>query len=327
MELLTDRIKKYIDSLEFSKVKSLISRLAKEDIEQFELDESVCKKILFEKITDGYDEYVVNCIKPGIATIELINSQSDILPESFKFGKPDSEVNMAYQLYRNLKFFTLKEIVDFFLSKGINIIYLHHFINLFEVENIMMNLIENGFIINIKQTLNLVDLQYNLRIIKDLYGNYMNHEMLYEYDSSKNVKKMDVTMRNIRRNRRMKSSIQHKTDSFNVKINSLLDQIENASKDKTMSDQLIKILLNAIREKNSPAKQKFKEYFDSLLEFHTAEEIRIHFKSFFYILFENTEYGLRTEDKFNIEVMPTGKYDGSYSKYYNTRLKTLIGLG
>lgn len=330
MEPLTNRIQDHIASLTYEQIKENIQRIPNSEIVLNESFESIYRKGLADYITEGYSTYVTELGNIYLSTVELINSESELIPESFNVNSPQSEVASAYQIYRNLKFFKSDDILSFFKSRGIRDIYLTHFITIKQVEGTMMEIIKSGIMINLKQTMLIIDLIYDVRIFKELYINFIDYQIVDTYDGRKNVKQLDIDLLNIRRQIKSKSNMPNKESVFAGKMKDLYDKAKKELGDeKTAINLLFKTQLNAIRGNNSPCKNILMDYFKPLVGTYSIDRIRTTFKPFFHLLFENTYEGLLTEEEFQKHIDKSEnheKYDGVYSRYYVTRLETLVGL-
>jgi hypothetical protein len=85
-----------------------------------------------------------------------------------------------------------------------------------------------------------------------------------------------------------------------------------------------------LRPNNAIYRKLLSETLQPLIDLHGKQKIKTIFKPYFHLLFENKEGGLLTEDTFIVtHTNRNGKndnYDGNYNKYYNTKIKVLVGI-
>lgn len=319
MQSITDKIKNYINHLSYEEVVALVQSTNRETI-QFNIGEdSVYRASLLVFITMGYEDAKNNMLTVGRQITKEIEENPTWLPV-FSESK---DVKIAHQFCCLVKYNRSDNLVSILKEKGITDDAL--FINLENLENIMLDIIKSGVVIRLIETLYLVDLIYNARVVKYVLNNFGKFEVSKTYDKRKNVRDIDIQLVNILRKRKYASKKPKAKDEFESLMNDLFDVL-NAIPNGTGEEMASTLLLNSIRNHNSPCRDAIKEYFMNLSTNKTKAQIKKVFSQFFHILFENDINGLLSEDQFTTLSAFNGQYEYSYKRYYSTRLDTLAGF-
>lgn len=328
MQPLILRIQNYVNSLSKAKIEAILSQITETRIEiQSKELESNLRKSLTEYLAKGYLEYISKLNMTAFATARQLDKEPELVPDSFNDRSEQAAVYMAYQIYRNFKFHRSSDVIDFFNTRGIRNTYLTHFIDINQLENLMMSLIEDGVFINTALTLIIVDITYDLRIANELNTHFVSHKIISSYDGRKNVNEAEIAFLNTLRRRKYHARLPLESSDFNL-FDKMLDEIEemDTTKDKLIVRTVKDGLLSVMRENKNSPKLLLQFYFGPFVKKWGVSKVKRKFKPLFYILFENSQAGLLTEDEFEKYFGNSAKYDGRYSKYYNTRLDSLVGF-
>lgn len=328
MQPLINKIQQHINSLTVNELSKFLKRIIGNTFDPDLGLESHYRQQLIQLITDGYDECVLELNAICSQTIQLINQGSELIPEAFYNYSEEGEVNMAYQIYRNLKFHKSDQVISFFKTRGIRDVFLTHFVDIDHFEEVFFTLIKSGILLNAKYTLIIIDMVYNMRIAKELNAYFIQHKIRDVYDGRKNVSEGEISLLNTFRRLNQKNNPKKEKNKPVNPIEALIKQLERADAtfDTHLANFVKQAMLGVAREDQNIAKDIFMEFFRPLLKIYTVLEIKNMFKPLFHLFFENTKEGLLNEEGFVKQYADTDLYDGKYQKYYQTRLDTLIGF-
>ena len=329
MPAIEEDISRYIEGLPYNNLRLLFKQFNAEVSNVITEENKNCfKELLISYILKRYNTYYQNLVSNKEKAIQKLHGDLKALPE---FAGRNERFS-AFILYMDLKFFKCDETVSRFNLIGINNFYLTNFVNLSEIENIALGIIKNGIIINLMETLLLIDNAYNIKILMDLLNSFCLHKIKL-YDKRRNVKQLEVDLKNIIRRRKTGGNNHNKHSDFAIIMNYLLDLFQNLSNEGVLDLQTVPVTIfyDMLREKYHRVISGYvRDYLSKYIEVFGKKSVFSVFKPLFFVIYENNKNGLLRSPEF--EEMCTTKYgrsapyDGKYDTYYYMRIEQLTGL-
>ena len=213
---------------------------------------------------------------------------------------------------------------------GYETINFNHFFDIEEFEEIMFGIIKEGVIVNFFLFFSILDSYYKQRIYKTIFEDCINGKILPEYDKRKNVPQVAVDFKNlVRRVKDNPTKIRAKDENeiFKMKIINNFNEIPKSEYDvyKEFDDTI------NLRPNNAELMRQLLEILTPYIEMHGDAKIKVLFKPYFYLLFENDKRsGLLKENDFfedyKTKYDDVVSYNGNFKTYYNSRIKALVGF-
>jgi hypothetical protein len=328
MQNLISRIEAHINSLTSEEITKLIKANYSEEEAQI-IDGGFFhnKEVVIALITFGYSEYMEH------QNDKAKNMLTEIKELQLK-NELHKKVTDGYKLLSASKFNKTDEIITILKSMGIREMYLTHFIDLNNLEDILLEIIKSGCTFDLKMAVLLLDIAYDFRIATELRETYVDYEKVLYYDKRIDVSKTEIELKNmIRRwkynaefNKKPKIKFEEKMYTIFKQYNFNMEQIKTS-----IGLELEEALYDYLNNRNNRnLKNLFSLFFKPILKKHGKRYIEKTFKPYFYIAFENTFEGLLTEEGFENENENnnefTGKYSNNYEKYYKLKVKALTGI-
>lgn len=316
MNAFRRRISNYLNNADESEVNKLILQLPYAIEENTEMQTK--RKLIYENIFSNYIDYRAETMlfENELKSFESIEQLCE------RFNQP--KIRIAFQIYRYNKFFKTIYISEYLSQLGVRSMYQEHFIDIEKIENTLFDIIKLGFLVNLQEYINIIDLSIDVRILREFRNHHIEIEKVEKYDGIADVSKMDILLRNIDRKRKYYSATPKEINGFEKMMSELINSHD-------YPNLLSKLLREAINNRPiTEIKRKMNFILNPYIDKNGRPIVIQMFKNYFHLLFENNIDGLLTENNFELQNENneefTGKYNGNYNKYYSTRVKTLLGI-